>query len=131
MEALNRGDSAQASQLWLTMSPADRSNLAHGVGFKLQMNKDDVGRDLLRHQQEQAAKDGQDVDQDPDADQATTMNVGDNGETNSQHVEVPSVDSAATVGGLSSLPPPDRPATTVGREMGPQPAAPITEIGPQ
>jgi hypothetical protein len=108
MNALNRGNGAQASQLWLNMSAKDRSNLSHNVGFKNTVNKGDIEKALLKHQQEEAQKNSDDPDD--------MMSVGDNGGADSQQVEVPAIPG----GGLSNLP-----------LFGTQPSAPITEIGPQ
>jgi hypothetical protein len=108
MNALNRGNGAQASQLWLKMSAKDRSNFSHNIGFKNTVDKDDVGRALLKHQQEEAKRNSDDPD--------NMMTASDNGDTDSQQVEVPGI----PVGGLSNLP-----------LFNTQPSAPITEIGPQ
>jgi len=107
MNALNRGDGAQASQLWLKMSAKDRSNFTHGIGIQNTPNKDDIEKALLKHQQDEAKKEGEDPDD---------MNAGDGGDTDSGQVEVP----GAPAGGLSNLP-----------LYNSQPSAPITEIGPQ
>jgi hypothetical protein len=107
MNALNRGDGAQASQLWLTMSAKDRSNFSHDIGLKNTPNKDDVEKALLKHQQDEAKK----GDEDPD-----DMGAGNGGDSDSGQVEVPGVPA----GGLSNLP-----------LFNPQPPAPIMEIGPQ
>jgi hypothetical protein len=72
------------------------------------VDKNDVGRALLKHQQEEEAKKNHD---DPD----NMMTVGDSGDSDSQQVEVPGIPA----GGLSNLP-----------LFNAQPSAPITEIGP-
>jgi hypothetical protein len=114
MNALNRGNGAEASQVWLTMSAEDRSNLTHSVGFKPNIDKDDIGRALLKHQQEEEAKKNAD---DPDS----MMSTGEYGDTGSdQQVEIPGFDGNPTAGGLSNLPLFDT-----------QPSATTTEIGPQ
>ena len=50
-EALMRGNSMEASHLWLTMSPEDRIKFARGQGFTGygQNSKDDVKRQVLNH----------------------------------------------------------------------------------
>jgi hypothetical protein len=113
MNALNRGNGAQASQLWLKMSAKDRSNLSHNIGLKPNVDKDDIGRALLKHQQQEEAKNGEDPD--------PTMSAGDDGETDSQQIEIPGFDGDPTAGGLSNLP----------LLNTPQQSAPITQIGPQ
>jgi hypothetical protein len=114
MNALNRGNGAQASQVWLTMSAKDRSNLTHSIGFKPNIDKDDIGRALLKHQQEEEAKKNAD---DPDP----MMSAGAYGETGSdQQVEISGFNGNPTAGGLSNLPLFDT-----------QPSATTTEVGPQ
>ena len=98
MNALNRGNGAQASNIWLTMSEKDRANLTHSIGFKPNIDKDDIGRALLKHQQEQQAKENAD---DPDP----MSNAGEFGNPDSdQQVEIPGVSGDPTAGGLSNLP---------------------------
>jgi len=111
MNALNRGSSAQASQLWLTMSAKDRSDLSHGIGLQKTVNKDDVGRAMLKHHQEEEAKERADNPDDP-ANTATYT-----GDDDSTQVELPGNPADA---GLSNLP-----------LFNVQPSAPITEVGPQ
>jgi hypothetical protein len=112
MNALNRGNGAQASQLWLTMSAKDRANFTHNVGLKPDIDKDDIGRSLLKHQQEQEAKKNAD---DPDP-----MSTGEYGDAGSdQQVEAPGFNGNAP-GGLSNLP-----------SFATSPSAPTTEIGSQ
>ncbi len=110
MNALNRGNGAQASQLWLKMSAKDRSNLSHNIGFKHTANKDDIEKALLKHQQDEAKK------EDEDPDNPDNMGAGDSGDSDAQQVEAPGIPA----GGLSNLP-----------AFAPQPSAPLTEIGPQ
>ncbi len=95
MDALNRGNGAQASQLWLTMSAEDRSNFSHNIGFQRQVNKDEIARAMLKHQREAAAKDGE------EADDATSNEAY--GEGGSQEVEIPGLDADSSGGNLSNL----------------------------
>ena len=111
MNALNRGDSAQASQLWLTMNAKDRANLTHGMGFKNTPSKDDVGRAMLKAHQKEEAKERADNPDDP------RNNATYEGDDDSPQVEIP---DSPTGGGLANLPMFNTPAP-----------APITEIGPQ
>src|SRR5579863_5107795 len=63
MDALDRNNGAQASQIWLKMSAKDRANFEHSVGLKPDVNKEDIGRQLLKHQQEkEAAKNADEPD---------------------------------------------------------------------
>jgi hypothetical protein len=95
MDALNRGNGAQASQLWLTMSAKDRSNFSHNIGFQRQVNKDEIARAMLKHQREAAAKDGE------ESDDATSNQAY--GEDGSQQVEIPGLDADSSSGNLSNL----------------------------
>jgi hypothetical protein len=93
MDALNRGNSAQASQLWLNMSADDRANLSHNVGFKQEISQDDVARAMLKHQKEEAVKNG-------DADDAAS----DDGDSEGQQTEIPGMDADPNAGSLTNLP---------------------------
>jgi hypothetical protein len=113
MNALNRGNGAEASQRWLKMSAKDRSNLSHNIGFKREVNAGDVQRELIKHQKEEAAKNG---DDDPDS---TIVD----GDINSQQIEIPGFDGDPNANGISNLP-----LLDTLQESAP---APITTIGPQ
>jgi hypothetical protein len=90
MAAVQRGNSAQASQLWLHMSPDARANFAHGIGFQPTTSADDVKDELARRQQamEAAAKDG----------------GGGDFTGGSQTVEYPALDVDLHAGSLQNLP---------------------------
>jgi len=92
MDALNRGNSAQASQIWLNMDADDRANLSHNVGFKQEISQDDVARAMLKHQKEEAAKNG-------DADDAAS-----DGDSDEQQTEIPGMDADSNAAGLTNLP---------------------------
>ena len=94
MDALNRGNGAEASQRWLKMSAKDRSNLSHNIGFEREVDQGDIQRELLKHQKEQAAKNG---DDDPDS------TIGD-GDINSQQMEIPGIEGDPSANGISNLP---------------------------
>ena len=113
MNALNRGNGAEAAQRWLKMSAKDRSNLSHNIGFKREVNAGDVQRELIKHQKEEAAKNG---DDDPDS---TIVD----GDINSQQMEIPGIDGDPSVNGISNLP-----LLSTLQESAP---APITTIGPR
>ena len=110
MNALNHGNGADASQLWLKMSAKDRANLSHNIGFKREVSQDDIGRALIKHQKEEAAKNGDDQD--------TAIDDGDSG---SQQMEIPGLEGDPSADSLSNLP----------LLNTPQQAAPVTTVGPQ
>lgn len=90
MAAVQRGNSAQASQLWLNMSADDRANFAHGSGFQPTTSPNDVKDELARRQQavEAAAKAG----------------GGGDFTGNSQTIENPGLDIDLHAGSLQNLP---------------------------
>jgi hypothetical protein len=93
MDALNRGNSAQASQLWLNMSADDRANLSHNVGFEQEISQDDIARAMLKHQKEEATKNG-------DGDDAAS----DDGDSDGQQTEIPGIGGGSNAAGLTNLP---------------------------
>jgi hypothetical protein len=90
MEAVERGNSAQASQIWLNMSGDDRASFAHSVGFKPQTSPADVMDDLERRQQAAEAE------ADPEN--------GGNFMGDAQTVEYPGLDTDLNRGSLQNLP---------------------------
>ena len=53
-EALMRGNSMQATQLWLTMSPEDKMKFGHGEGFAPDgSSQDEVKRQIMNHVDDQ------------------------------------------------------------------------------
>jgi hypothetical protein len=79
LEALKRGDSIQASRVWLHMDADDRANLSHGVGFKPDLTPGD--------------KAGGTQDRPDEVEQG-----------NSETVEIPGLDMDPKAGSLLSLP---------------------------
>jgi hypothetical protein len=79
MEALNHGNSAQASQIWLGMDAESRAGFAHSQGMRPSLSPDEVKKQLTQHYLEK-------------------MGNGDNEET----VEQPTPN--VHLGGLESLP---------------------------
>src|ERR1700704_3555271 len=58
-EALMRGNSMQASQVWLNMSSEDRMKFARGEGFKPDDSyKKDVQQQMMNHYQDEAGGSG-------------------------------------------------------------------------
>jgi hypothetical protein len=56
-EALIRGNSMQASQIWLNMSPDDRMKFARGEGFKRdESTKKDVQQMMTNHYQNETGE---------------------------------------------------------------------------
>jgi hypothetical protein len=88
--AMQRGNSAQASQLWLSMSAADRANFAHGIGFRPETSPADVQAELTRRQNAMTAGAGAD----------SGGGFVDGGQT----IEYPGIDSALESGRLQNLP---------------------------
>lgn len=89
MGAVQRGNSAEASQLWLKMSADDRANFAHGIGFKPDTSTADLKAELARHQRAMEA--------------AAAASSGDFAES-SQTIEYPGLDTDLHAGSLQNLP---------------------------
>jgi hypothetical protein len=49
MEALNHGNSAQASQIWLGMDANSRADFAHSQGMQPNLSPDEVKKQLTQH----------------------------------------------------------------------------------
>jgi len=88
--AVQRGNSAQASQIWLNMSADDRANFSHGIGFKPETSAADLKADLARHQQA--------------AEAAANHEGGGDFTGGSQTLEYPILDSDLHAGSLQNLP---------------------------
>jgi hypothetical protein len=93
LEALKRGDSIQASRVWLHMDADDRANLSHGVGFKPDLTPGDVQAAILKHEKEADEKAGGTQDRPDEVEQG-----------NSETVEIPGLDMDPKAGSLLSLP---------------------------
>jgi hypothetical protein len=96
LDALNRGNAAQASQLWLAMKPANRAKLSHSQGLTPSLSPDEIQAQVLRHEEEKAAAEGDDSE--------TVMGDSDNGDVTSEQIEMPGLESDTTGGKLSNLP---------------------------
>jgi hypothetical protein len=108
LEALKRGDSMQASRVWLRMDADDRANLSHGVGFKPDLTPGDVQAAILKHEKEEDEKAGGTANRPDEFDQG-----------NSETVEIPGLDIDPKAGSLLSLPSYAAPASSA-----PAPAEP-------
>jgi hypothetical protein len=53
LHALSRGQSAQASQIWLNMSPQDRINWDTSQGISASASPDQIKSQVMKHYQEQ------------------------------------------------------------------------------
>jgi hypothetical protein len=93
LEALKRGDSVQASRVWLRMDADDRANLSHGAGFKPDLTPGDVQAAILKHEKEEDEKAGGSESRPDEIDQG-----------NSETVEIPGLDVDPKAGSLLSLP---------------------------
>jgi hypothetical protein len=95
LEALNRGNGAQATQIWLHMSAKDRAKLSHSVGVTPHFSKDELQAQVLKHQ-EQEAKEADDQDSD-------TGSI-EEGNINSEIIDMPGADVDTKSGSLLNLP---------------------------
>ncbi|MGA7869591.1 MAG: hypothetical protein WCA22_01705 [Candidatus Binatus sp.] len=53
VEAMNHGNSAQASQIWLHMDAKSRQDFAHNQGMQPNMSPDDVKKQVTQHYQDE------------------------------------------------------------------------------
>jgi hypothetical protein len=89
-EALMRGNSMQASQLWLNMSPEDRLKFARGQGISANPKADEEAkRQILNHYQNELSGGG----------------AGSGGEEVQQQIPTPLGASIQQLPGLSGQPP--------------------------
>jgi len=51
MDALNHGNSAQASQIWLNMDARSREDFAHGNGMQPNLSPEEVKKQVMQHYQ--------------------------------------------------------------------------------
>jgi len=49
MEAMNHGNGAQASQIWLNMDAKSRADFAHSQGMQPNLSPDEVKKQLMQH----------------------------------------------------------------------------------
>jgi hypothetical protein len=54
LDALNHGHSAEASQIWLNMSPEDRTKWARSEGVSPQVSPDEIKKQVMQHYQDEA-----------------------------------------------------------------------------
>lgn len=52
IEAMNHGNSAQASQIWLNMDAKSRADFSHSQGMQPNISPDELKKDLARHYQD-------------------------------------------------------------------------------
>ncbi len=57
IEALNRGNGAQASQIWLHMDAKSRAEFAHNQGMQPNLSSDEVQKQVMQHYQENMGDD--------------------------------------------------------------------------
>ena len=65
IEALNRGNGAQASQIWLHMDAKSRAEFAHNQGMQPNLSSDEVRKQVMQHYQEKMGDDdsGESIEQ--------------------------------------------------------------------
>ena len=97
LDALSRGNGMEADQIWLQMDPRDRANLSHSIGITPHFSKDDLQAAMLKHQQEKAEKAA-------DQDSGATGGEIEEGDINSQMIEMPGLDADTKSGSLLDLP---------------------------
>ncbi|MBF6561006.1 MAG: hypothetical protein IVW56_12000 [Candidatus Binataceae bacterium] len=104
LDALNRGNAAEASQMWLTMSPESRANLSHSQGLTPNLSPEEIQAQVLRHEKERAAAEGDDTE--------SAMGDSDDGDVTAEQIETPAQDDDRSDGKLSNLPSYNPPGST-------------------
>ena len=84
VDAMNHGNSAQASQIWLHMSAKNREDFAHNQGMSPNTSPDDIKKQITQHYAEKMG--------------------GDGGENEGETIESPVSAPSVHLGGLESLP---------------------------
>ncbi|HKV56391.1 MAG TPA: hypothetical protein VJN94_17285 [Candidatus Binataceae bacterium] len=100
LEALERGDGIQADSIWLQMTPADRENLAHGIGLKRKTSAADIRAQLMAHDNALS----QDNEAEPGG--AENSSTGEAGSPDAETFEMPAAatDPRAGLDGRPNLP---------------------------
>jgi hypothetical protein len=57
LEALNHGNSAEASQIWLHMDAKSRADFSHGHGMQPSLSPDEVKKQIVQHYQDKMGAD--------------------------------------------------------------------------
>jgi hypothetical protein len=58
VDAMNHGNSAQASQIWLHMDAQSRLDFSHSQGMQPETSPDDVKKQVMQHVQDEAGGSG-------------------------------------------------------------------------
>lgn len=102
LDALNRGNAAQASQMWLNMSADDREELSHNQGIKPALTQKAMESAIERQQERRAANGVSDPDS-TGIDDTVTSDF-ENGDINSQISEQPGLEIDPNANSLPDLP---------------------------
>ena len=84
VDAMNHGNSAQASQIWLHMNAQSREDFEHNQGMSPNTSPDDIKKQITQHYVDKMA--------------------GENGDNEEETVENPAPAPSVHLGGLESLP---------------------------
>jgi len=57
IEAMNHGNGAQASQIWLNMDAKSRADFAHSRGMQPNLSRDEVQKQVMQHYQDKMGAD--------------------------------------------------------------------------
>jgi hypothetical protein len=99
LDALKRGNGPEANQIWLTMTPDDRANLSHSAEIRPPVSKEELETELARHQAQSADSDSTDQG----LRDALSGEIQE-GDINSQQLELPGLDIDPNANSLQSLP---------------------------
>ena len=102
LDALNRGNAAQASQMWLNMSANDREELSHNQGIKAALTQKAMESAIERQRAQRAAA-GVSDPKSTGIDDTVTSDF-ENGDINSQISEQPGLEIDPNANSLPDLP---------------------------
>lgn len=92
LDALKRGNGAEANQMWLKMDAQDRADFSHSRGIAPEVSPGEVQAQLLRHQK---------ADDDSDTSAGAETGAGD---IDRQTTEMPGLNLDPNAGSLQNLP---------------------------
>jgi hypothetical protein len=53
IDAMNHGNTAQASQIWLNMDASERADFSHGQGMQPDVSTDEIKKQVMEHYQKE------------------------------------------------------------------------------
>jgi hypothetical protein len=76
IEAMNHGNSAQASQIWLHMDAKSREAFAHSEGMKPSLSQEDIQKQVMQHYLDKQGNNPVSVESGESVEQAPAVHLG-------------------------------------------------------